>query len=404
MIKKLRFKIIIVMMIAVVVVLSVIIGGINIKNYHDLTKRADSTIEILKMNDGKFPQKPMPGNNNPFEMSPELPFESRFFTITYNESNEVMEVNIDKVASINKDEAIEYGNKAIKNKKNKGFMDSYRFLVFEKENQETMIIFLDCNRELDSFSKVLNTSIIISVIGVCVVFVLVLIFSKIVTKPVVQTYQKQKSFITDASHELKTPLTIINASCEILEYNNQNNEWIKTIKDQTKRLTDLTNKLVFLSKMDEESKKAMMTDFSLSEVMNEVITSYLPLSVTTNKKIVYNILPNVSMNGDLLMIKEMLNLLIDNAFKYASSNSDININLKTQGKSKIIIISNLAENLPSGDLKILFDRFYRLDSSRNSETGGHGIGLSVVKAIVELHKGKITIFSDGKEITFTITL
>lgn len=404
MIKKLRFKIIIVMMIAVVVVLSVIIGGINIKNYHDLTKRADSTIEILKMNDGKFPQKPMPGNNNPFEMSPELPFESRFFTITYNESNEVMEVNIDKVASINKDEAIEYGNKAIKNKKNKGFMDSYRFLVFEKENQETMIIFLDCNRELDSFSKVLNTSIIISVIGVCVVFVLVLIFSKIVTKPVVQTYQKQKSFITDASHELKTPLTIINASCEILEYNDQNNEWIKTIKDQTKRLTDLTNKLVFLSKMDEESKKAMMTDFSLSEVMNEVITSYLPLSVTTNKKIVYNILPNVSMNGDLLMIKEMLNLLIDNAFKYASNNSDININLKTQGKSKIIIISNLAENLPSGDLKILFDRFYRLDSSRNSETGGHGIGLSVVKAIVELHKGKITIFSDGKEITFTITL
>lgn len=403
MIKKLRFKIIIVMMIAVVVVLSVIIGGINIKNYHDLTKRADSTIEILKMNDGKFPQKPMPGNNNPFEMSPELPFESRFFTITYNESNEVMEVNIDKVASINKDEAIEYGNKAIKNKKNKGFMDSYRFLVFEKENQETMIIFLDCNRELDSFSKVLNTSIIISVIGVCVVFVLVLIFSKIVTKPVVQTYQKQKSFITDASHELKTPLTIINASCEILEYNDQNNEWIKTIKDQTKRLTDLTNKLVFLSKMDEESKKAMMTDFSLSEIMNEVITSYLPLSVTTNKKIVYNILPNVSMNGDLLMIKEMLNLLIDNAFKYASNNSDININLKTQGKSKIIIISNLAENLPSGDLKILFDRFYRLDSSRNSETGGHGIGLSVVKAIVELHKGKITIFSDGKEITFTIT-
>lgn len=404
MIKKLRFKIIIVMMIAVVVVLSVIIGGINIKNYHDLTKRADSTIEILKMNDGKFPQKPMPGNNNPFEMSPELPFESRFFTITYNESNEVMEVNIDKVASINKDEAIEYGNKAIKNKKNKGFMDSYRFLVFEKENQEKMIIFLDCNRELDSFSKVLNTSIIISVIGVCVVFVLVLIFSKIVTKPVVQTYQKQKSFITDASHELKTPLTIINASCEILEYNDQNNEWIKTIKDQTKRLTDLTNKLVFLSKMDEESKKAMMTDFSLSEVMNEVITSYLSLSVTTNKKIVYNILPNVSMNGDLLMIKEMLNLLIDNAFKYASSNSDININLRTQGKSKIIIISNLAENLPSGDLKILFDRFYRLDSSRNSETGGHGIGLSVVKAIVELHKGKITIFSDGKEITFTITL
>lgn len=403
MIKKLRFKIIIVMMIAVVVVLSVIIGGINIKNYHDLTKRADSTIEILKMNDGKFPQKPMPGNNNPFEMSPELPFESRFFTITYNESNEVMEVNIDKVASINKDEAIEYGNKAIKNKKTKGFMDSYRFLVFEKENQETMIIFLDCNRELDSFSKVLNTSIIISVIGVCVVFVLVLIFSKIVTKPVVQTYQKQKSFITDASHELKTPLTIINASCEILEYNDQNNEWIKTIKDQTKRLTDLTNKLVFLSKMDEESKKAMMTDFSLSEIMNEVITSYLPLSVTTNKKIVYNILPNVSMNGDLLMIKEMLNLLIDNAFKYASNNSDININLKTQGKSKIIIISNLAENLPSGDLKILFDRFYRLDSSRNSETGGHGIGLSVVKAIVELHKGKITIFSDGKEITFTIT-
>ncbi len=410
MIKKLRIKFIIVALSSVVLVLSVIIGGINIHNYNDVNRRTDETLLMLKNNNGKFSDKPkepgvddIPQKEIKDNISPETPFETRYFTVKVDSEGN-SELITKEVVAIDEATAIKYANEVLKLNKEKGFKENYKYLKFKIDDAD-MIIFVDCTRDLNTFHEFLNTSIIISTVGIIVVFILVVIFSLIITKPFVENYKKQKRFITDASHELKTPLTIINASCEILEYTSGETEWTKNIKDQVTRLTELTNKLVFLTKMDEENSKITMTEFSLSEVIDEVVKQYIPVFKANNKNYDVNITPNITYKGDMRLIKEMMELLIDNAVKYSDEPGNIKIKLYLAGKCKKIIISNTTKEKLSGNLDNLFERFYRPDSSRNSETGGHGIGLSVVKAIVTQHKGKINAcLTSDNTVSFNITL
>lgn len=404
MLKKLRIKFIIVSMVATLLVLTAIISFINIRNYVNINETADRTLQVLKDNDGRFP---MEKKEPPKGISPEAPYETRYFTVTFDSEGNVVAIDTRNIAAINDDVAKEYAEKLRAKNKEKGFIKDYKYIETTTTNGDKMYIFLDCSRSLRTFREFLSASIIISIAGLFVVLVLVVIFSKIIMKPVAETYQKQKQFITDANHELKTPLTIINASCEILELemNNTENEWTNTIKEQVARLTELTNKLVFLSRMDEENNKISMTDFSLSEVIEEAVKPYYTLALSKGKKIATDIEANVTLNGDMEMIKQAISLLLDNAIKYSDEEGNITIKLSKSGRNKKIIVSNTTTGVPTGDLSQLFERFYRLDKSRNSETGGHGIGLSVVKSIINLHKGKIIANSnDGKTINFIITL
>lgn len=395
MIKKLQRKIILVAMISISLVLITIIGMININNYLNIDKHADKILQVLKENNGMFPFKKDYG-----DYSPETPFETRYFTIIQNSYGTIY-VDTDRIAAVDEEEAKKFLNKV---DKETGYIDDYKYLVVEKEGL-VQYIFLDCSRDLNTFRNFLLQSIIFSVIGLIVVFILILIFSKIILKPIMESYKKQKQFITDASHELKTPLTVIDASCEVLEFNIEDNEWLNTIKDQTKKLTELTNKLVFLSRMDEENNKILKADFSLSELCEEIVNEYQVLSVQKHKNFTFNIEPNITVYGDVSMIKQALHLMLDNAFKYSDENGTISLNINKNGKNIKINMFNTVEKIENGSLNILFERFYRLDSSRNSQTGGQGIGLSVVKAIIESHKGKINAYSsDGKSINFMIIL
>ncbi len=402
MFKKLRTKFIVMSMVAITIVLFSIIAVINIKNYYVINKNADSILLFIINNEGKFPKDK---NNFPNIISPETPFETRFFTVTLNSDGDIIFVDIDKIAAIDEDTAIKYTMDLYRNNKKSGFKNDYKYKLFQTSRGDMVYIFLDCSRSLTTFRDFLHASIIISLVGLLFVLLLVHIFSGIIMKPVDETYKKQKQFITNASHELKTPLSVIGASCEVLEYNCSENEWIQNIKDQVNKLTLLTDKLVFLSKIDEESKNYLMTDFSLTEVFDDAIKSYISVASVQNKVFKYNLDPNVSYYGDMSMIKELINILLDNAFKHSNSEGNIKVELTSVGKTRKITVSNTADDLPIGNIDMIFERFYRIDSSRNIQTGGHGIGLSIAKAIVELHKGKISAISpDGKTIIITVNL
>lgn len=389
-------------MLAVLSILLLIVSAINIHNYLTIVKNADETINFIFENDGYntnfFPKKP---DKNDF--SPELPYEIRYFSVIVDKNQNIMNVNMERIAAINETNAIEYTKIVINKSKNKGFLSHYRY---HKEiiNDKIVYVFLDCTNSLNTFYKFLSSSIIISVIGVLAFLVVVIIFSSIVIHPVKESYLKQQQFITNASHELKTPLTIINASCEIIEYE-QNNEWTKTIKTQVARLTDLTNKLVYLSRMGEKSSTRVKSDFSLNEVINEVIEPYVLIFKSNNWNLEMNIEENLTLFGDIGMIKEMFTLLFDNIVKYCNGDGLIELTVQKYHKNIIIILKNSCEEIKKGNLNILFERFFRNDTSRNSEMGGSGIGLSIVKAIVDAHKGKIKAEStDGKSLMFTIIL
>ena len=283
-------------------------------------------------------------------------------------------------------------------------MGIYRYRV-TKTGDGTKYVFLDCRREISNFQTVLITTVSVSGLGLAAVFVLVVIFSRMVFRPVEESIQKQKRFITDASHELKTPLTIIDANTEVMEMESGESQWTKSTRKQIQRLTGLVQQLVTLSRLDEEKGLQDIAEFDLSEAVAESVQPYGALAQTKEKHLTLNIEGGLMYTGDEKSIRQLSGILMDNAVKYSSEKGNIALTLKKKGKKILLEVYNDADGLPQGKLDVLFERFYRLDSSRNSGTGGSGIGLSVAKAIVQAHKGKITAENKtGNGLTVTVLL
>lgn len=412
MIKKLRIKFIAVAMCSVFAVLAVIIGTVNIANYHNINERADRLLSVLESNNGIFPkpderEKKEPKkdkSHDPKELSPEAPFDTRYFTVTLSEDGELVSADVGKIAAVSEDEAVTYAKECRQKSKTEGFKGNYKFSSISVDGGK-MYIFVDCSQSLSTFRSFLYSSLLASAAGLIMVFVLVLIFSRAVVRPLEESYKKQKRFITDAGHEIKTPLTIIDANTEVLEMEVGENEWIKSIKNQIKRLSELTGKLVFLSKMDEESSILNFEDFSLSDAVSESAYPFEAIAKTKNQELLINVKPNISYKGDEYSIRQLVSVLLDNAVKYSPDGGIIKLSLSLDGKRKKLTVNNTVDKIEMGDHSVMFERFYRSDESRNSQTGGHGIGLSIAKAIVAAHKGKISAHSDdGRTIEFTVIL
>lgn len=312
-------------------------------------------------------------------------------------------MDTEKIAAVSQSQAVEYATSLYNKNKTQGFYGNYRYGTTTTRDDNVMYIFMDCTEELSSFKSFLLTSVIVGISAFATVFILVFLLSGKVMKPISESYMKQKRFITDASHELKTPLTVIGANTEIIEMQGTSNEWTESIKEQVKRLTSLTDKMVFLARMDEDNQALKATDFSLSDAVEETVKPFYAVAVAKGLTLDSNIRKNVSYCGDESMIRQLVSLLIDNALKYSDENGQIDVVLKTVGNKIHFSVSNHTEGL-ADDLSMLFERFYRNDKSRNSQTGGHGIGLSIAKAIVEAHKGKITASSENDAITFLVIL
>ena len=326
MIKKLRRHFILITLISIALVLGVMMSAINIANYHSVNIRADEKLSVIADNDGTFPKKNGEKSYKPFDykmlekkMTAEAPFDTRYFTVKVTDKNTIVSVNTGMIAAVSTEKAINYTNQLTKKNKTSGFIDNYKYTCVDTDDGK-MYIFLDCERELSTFYNFLIVSILASVGGIILVYLLVLVFSKIVFKPVAESYEKQKQFITDASHEIKTPLTIIDASTEIIEMENGENEWTESIKNQVKRLTALTEKLVFLSRMDEESTKLIMLDFSISDAVLEVAQGFEAVATSQGKTLNLDIDNNLSYCGDETTIRQLVSLLIDNAMKYSDEN------------------------------------------------------------------------------------
>lgn len=490
MLKKLRRKFIAIAMLSVSIVLIAIVGTINIANYISTNEALDARLKLIAGNGGTFPdlleQKNMgvEGNktdsiNNgtstrkeppsgktdvqpPEDMnqadlnendikendlkrhgiSPESQFDTRYFTVTINSNGEVENIDTSKIASVSSENAAEYAKKLWKSGKKgdgkSGFAESCKYLTVD-EDGSTMYIFLSCQRELSTIKTYILASVGISVFGLVVVFVMIYFFSGKILKPVSESYEKQKRFITDASHEIKTPLTIIDANTEVIEMMEGENEWTSSTRKQVARLTSLTEKLVFLSRMDEEATKLEMLEFSLSDAILDTAEPFKTVARTKRKKLTIDVTDGILYTGDEKTIRQLVSILLDNAMKYSGCSSvsfekgninkknlnkttqtqndcvttinpapEIEISLKQSGKNRIITVWNTVDetaNIKKGRQDMLFERFYRTDTSHNSKTGGFGIGLSAAYAIVKAHKGKITAESkDGRSIKFTIVL
>lgn len=288
--------------------------------------------------------------------------------------------------------------------------NKYRYLLkYNPPKDNYSIVFLDRTLEISTINRLLFIFIIITGIGLIFIFFISVLLANWTIKPVAKAWDQQKQFIADASHELKTPLTVISTNTDVILSNSSDtvesqSKWLNYIKNETIRMTKLVNSLLYIAKYDANETKILFKKINLSNIISSICLQYEPLIYENNKKLITDIDNNITIMGDEDKIKQLLNILMDNALKYSLNNGIIKISLKKNKQSNIYItVSNSSETISKEQLNKIFDRFFRIDSSRNRKTGGSGLGLNIAKSIVEIHKGSINVVNKDNITSFIIT-
>lgn len=466
-ISRLKRRFIALAMASLVVLLSVIVAGMNIINYNRVVHDADMRLEIIEQNSDRIknfqkgPGELGPGmgpgafgddvgfgksgsaenstSENEFRgpggrgmMSGDEMAEARFFSVTLDSDGNVSRTDMDRIIAIDADEAGAYAKQAREaaaSGKSNGFIGDYRYSV-TSDGGSDKVMFLDCGRTLDSFRSFLRASIIMSLAGLALVFIAICYFAGRIVRPVAESYEKQKRFITDAGHEIKTPLAIIKANIDLMNMDLDElteeeekksakssggggtavctslKDSLSDIDGQVDRLTGLTNDLVYLSRMEEGGNDLVMTEVPFSDIVSETVDSFRALARDNCKAIEVSAEPLLSVRGSAAELEKLVSILMQNAVKYSDGSEPIRLSLKRNGKNLVLEVANkTCEPVTNDELSHVFERFYRNDSSRNSSAGGHGIGLSMASAIVSAHKGRIAArTTDGNDFTVTATL
>lgn len=366
----------------------------------------DTNTETDDKTDGKGDgDKENENEDNSYQyMSPETPYELRYFSVKLDTDGGVIAIDTSKIAAIDITEAEEYARIIHGGKRGDGFIDSYKYKSGTTKDGNLIYVFLDADRELKSLRSFLISSLIITALGILLVFAIVILLSDTALRPIIESYEKQKRFITDAGHEMKTPLTVISANAEIIELESGESQWVDGIKNQVSKLADLTEKLVILSKM-EEGVQLEMYEFSLSDAFYDTCGQYKSIAMSKNVTFELHIAENVKLVGHENEIRRCISLLLDNAFRYVDAEGYVSVSVQSLIGGVEMRFKNSTDGVEKGSLDKWFDRFYRRDLSRNSATGGSGIGLSVVKAIVNAHGGSVRASSsDGVSVEFVINI
>ncbi len=403
--KKLRRKVVLGVVISATAVflLTVLFVGFSLNAYD--AHRADTMTKIIVKNDGELPPKEDFKKIENGHIMKEIYFGNetlyrlRFFTVYYDDKGE--HSNLSHIASIDNEEALSMAAKVRDDKDSTGYLDNYRYRVSE---DGSLVVFLDYSDEIGPSHLFV---IALSIISVFFIFMITLVFwflSKRIVSPFEKNSKMQKQFITDASHELKTPLAIISANAEVLAFKDGENEWIKNITSQVARVSELVNELLTLNRLEEVDETTDIQPVNMSEKTNAVVDSFAEVFKSKNVTLSRDIQPDVVINGNEGYLERLVSVLTENASKYASEKGEVKISLKKELRFTRLTVYNTCEIDKSVDYSQLFDRFYRPDSSRTSATGGHGVGLSIAKRIVILHGGSIEAVPSENGLSFIVKL
>ena len=342
------------------------------------------------------------------EFTPESRYRMRYFLVSVDGSGQISNFSLSHIAAVKDDAAEELALQHYKLHKKSGLFEyggqNYYYKIVPEEDGSTTVGFLECTMEVSNL-QAMRRIVILVCMCVIVMFTVILTFlAGHAIQPYVENIESQRQFITTAGHELKTPLAIISANTEVIEMMNGPSEWTDSIKAQVKRSTGLINGMLALARMN-ETQKVELTDVSLSEIVSESAKSFQTVISQQQKVLECGIEDQIHILGDENLLTELSNILIDNAAKYCDDGGTITVTLKKRGKSGAQLqVSNDYKDGKGQDFRKFFQRFYRADTSHNSNKGGHGIGLSMAQSIAAKMKGTINAsWKDGR-ITFTVNL
>lgn len=421
MIKRLRRKFIIMATIGVLVVLGGALGLINTIAYMRMHQQVMSVLTYIIHNDGAVPQK-IGGDDGSFfsdpswtEETPEFAYQIRFFSVLVNADGYAQHIDIQHIASFSEKEAIEYArttvSEARESGKSQGFFKknraSYAYMIKHNGDGSFLIVILDCTRDVAAVTSFMRYSLWFGVICVVLYVIILAAMCNVAIRPFVRNMENQKRFITNAGHELKTPIAIISANAEAIEMLNGQSQWTDSILKQVRRLSNLIQDLIMLSKMGERSQvDLVITDVDLSETVHSVADSFQQLAIDAEKTLTTAIADGVHVKGDSKCLYELVNILVDNAVKYCDDKGTIDVSLRRArlGKGAVVAVTNTYADGANVDYSRFFERFYRGDTSHNSQKAGYGIGLSMAEELTKLMGGKINVSYKAQRITFTVRL
>ena len=406
MIRSLRRKFILIAMTSLIGTMAVLCVAIGLGDRWATTRRVDKAISILYQNDGTFlPPGPQinPSDLN-FQITPETAFETRYFIVELTGENEVRSVNLEHIAALDRQTVVDTISRIINTGAERGYVDYYRFGIFPREDGGNTVIVLDCFLQLQAVNNTLVITVCIFLFCAFIVFVLLLFLSKRAIRPFADNLERQRQFVTDASHELKTPLAILSANIGLLENAYGSDQWLESAKSQITRLDKLIKNLVELARTEETIREDAAVSFSVSEVAHASVDAFQPLAEADGKALTAEIQDGITLKGAPDNFFRLFSILLDNAVKYCDPGGTIRLEVSQRGRNFCISASNPCQGVDAAQLSRYFDRFYRADSSRARSTGGYGIGLSTAKAIVLRHKGRISNHYTDGVITFSTVI
>lgn len=417
--KTLQKKFVVTAMTAISVLILVMLGTINIVNFVVNEKQMERTLYKLSENDAPFLRgNPIPNQEErPFaqERPPRLSMIpdgedntmfAQYFLVKFDPAGNVVYVDCDRVDYVTEDEAKNQAAAVYDSGKREGQKGYFRYVLLDsRDGQGKTVVFLNISDQILSMFRVLVISVVIGILGWGLMLLLVMLLSRRAIFPIAQNIEKQRQFVTNAGHEIKTPLAIILANVDAMELHTGENKWSKNIRTQTTRLNGLMQNLLLLSKMDEGVAGFIADDVLVSELLQESVEAYVEPAGLKKIQIHTDIGTGISLRVNRENLMQLISIMLDNAVKYTNEEGRIQVALKKDGRHVKMLFSNTCKELPPNSPEQLFERFYRADSARTQQSGGYGIGLSVAKAIVESFHGSIRAeYRENNEIIFMIEI
>lgn len=390
-------------MASLALVLLVLVIGINAGMRYFNARSADSLLEDMAWHEGEIPQADPP-EHRPWEypVTEETPFETRYFAVYVDSEGQAEEIKLDFIRAIDAESAVEYTREALESGKRTGYVSRYRFLAYDGENGGSIYFFLDCSRQLWTQKDVLLVSCVGSLAVLAATALVLFALSRKAIAPIAQSVEQQKRFITDAGHELKTPITAIMAAADVLALDDPDDEWVESIQRSGARLAKLTADLIDLSRFDEADPFPDRERFDLSADVESISEDFRLTAQPQGHEVIVDITTGIEVTACREALRRVVGILLDNAMRYSDEGSEVYIKLNKHHSHARLEVRNACTGMTRETLSRMFERFYRGDESRSG--AGTGVGLSMARAIVEAHGGTLTAAYGNGEVTLTASI
>ena len=411
MFRKLKIRFILLASAAIVCILLTMIAVLNSVRFLQTNGEIQAVLNILSANNGDFPSVEETAESLQNDrITIDTIYQYRYFSVVYKEDKTLYSTNLDHLSNLSKEQALSYANKVIKDSRSSGvFKVGSQFYSYQitqdSKTKRYLLVVLDSTNYLESRNDFFWLSIQLCFYSFIFFVLVVSGFSNFAIRPYIKNYENQKRFITNAGHELKTPLAIISANTELQELMTGENEWTESTKDQVKRLSNLINQMVVLARL-EEQPDVTLVDVNFSEVVKKVAGNFKSVIDKAGKKYEIKLQEDIHVKATEDELYELVSILIDNACKYCDEDGQIFVTLTKakRGKRARLTVANSYADGKNVDYSRFFDRFYREDESHNQKQPGYGIGLSMAESLVRIFKGRIWVSYKKGLIGFTVLL